>query len=265
MKLYAVTCAFCSREFFKDKGHLNENKRLNQKLFCSKKCLSLSRNKQQKLICENPPCGKSFFRQPHDISPHNYCSHSCSAKITNSQRTRIKKPKIIKPKLIASHNKESIILAIRTFAHEHNRIPVKREMWNICAAAKISFGSWNNAIRIAGFEPNPVKFANKQIANDGHVCDSIAERTIDDYLFKNNVSHQTHFPYPEGSYTADFKIGNNYVEYFGLSGEIPKYDNIKELKKIIASKYKIKLLEIYPRNLYRKNGLDEIFKTKKLL
>jgi hypothetical protein len=45
------------------------------------------------------------------------------------------------------------------------------------------FGSWNNAIRLAGFEPNSVIFSKKFLAKDGHVCDSYAEKIIDDWLF----------------------------------------------------------------------------------
>lgn len=114
-------------------------------------------------------------------------------------------------------------------------------------------------MEVAGFKSNPVMFAEKQIAKDGHLCDSIAEKLIDDYLFEKGIIHEKNIPYPEGTYTADFKIGNKLIEYFGLAGEHKRYDELRAIKKKIAEKYKINLVEIYPKDLYPKNNLEIIF------
>lgn len=134
-------------------------------------------------------------------------------------------------------------------------------MWGLYHVARKLYGTWNNAIKAAGFEPNPVMFANRQVAKDGHECDSLAEKMIDDYLFDMGIQHERNCPYPEGDYTADFKIQNKFVEYFGLAGELTKYDELVAIKKSIAAKHKMNLLEIYPKILYRKNGLEDIFKS----
>ncbi len=81
-------------------------------------------------------------------------------------------------------------------------------MWGIYNAVRRIFGSWNKAITIAGFKPNPVKFANKFVAEDGHRCDSMAEKIIDDWLFIRNIKHETKISYNHHQMTADFKIGN---------------------------------------------------------
>lgn len=256
--LEKVTCDWCGNIFLKDKSHVNENIKLRHKIYCSIKCQSKQKNKQLEFICENPTCTKTFKRRLKDISPHNYCSRSCAAKITNSQRIRIIKPKIIKPCRFL-HNKETVVQRIKKFVFDHKRIPVKREMWSLYEPARRFFGTWNNAIKAAGFEPNPIMFANKQEANDGHICDSLAEKVIDDYLFEKGINHERNLPYPKGEYTADFKIGDQYIEYFGLAGEHIRYDELMVIKKEIAIKYQMNLLEIYPKNLYAKNGLDKIF------
>lgn len=258
MVLFKVYCNGCNKDFFRSLGKINENKKLGSKFYCSLKCLGSHRNKQKLIVCEKPGCQKTFLRQLNDISPHNYCCHSCAASIINTQRIRVKKPKIIKPPRFL-HSRDTVILAITKFVDEYKRIPVKRETGYLYKVARRFFGTWNKAIEAAGFEPNPVIFAKRQLASDGHVCDSLAEKIIDDYLFEKGISHEKNFPYPEGDYTADFKIENNYIEYFGLAGELVRYDELVEIKKQIATKYKLNLLEIYPKNLYRKNGLEEIF------
>lgn len=258
MVLFKVLCNRCQKDIFRSRGRINENKKLGRKFYCSLKCLGSHNNKQKLITCENPNCKKTFLRQLNDLSPHNYCGHSCAATITNAQRIRIKKPKIIKPPRFL-HSKETVILRIKKFVNEHKRVPQKREMWGLYEVARKFFGTWNNAVEAAGFDSNPVMCANKQLANDGHICDSLAEKIIDDYLFEKGISHERNCPYPEGDYTADFKIKNKYIEYFGLAGELTKYDELMEIKKEIAIKHKMNLLEIYPKNLYRKNGLDEIF------
>lgn len=220
--------------------------------------MGAQRNKQIQLRCENHYCKNTFLRRQKDISPHNYCCHSCAASVTNTQRIRIKKPKVITPPRFL-HNKETVVQRIQNFVYEHKRIPLKREMFGLYGVARRFFGTWNNAVEAAGFDPNPVMFARKQIANDGHICDSLAEKIIDDYLFEKGIKHERSCPYPEGDYTADFKIGDKYIEYFGLAGEHARYDELMEIKKEIVFRHKINMLEIYPKNLYAKNGLDKIF------
>lgn len=155
-------------------------------------------------------------------------------------------------------SKEKVIENIRKFYKEYGRIPVKREMWGIYKPARKYFGTWNNAVEAAGFESNPVLFAKHQLANDGHVCDSVAEKIIDDYLFENGIEHIRNIPYPEGVYTADFKIGRKIIEYFGLAGEHKRYDELRKIKQKIARKYKLQFIEIYPNTLYPKNKLGLI-------
>lgn len=133
-------------------------------------------------------------------------------------------------------------------------------MYGIYKTARELFGSWNKTIEAAGFKPNPVMFSNKYIAKDGHKCDSLAEKIIDDWLYSRNIQHQRNIPYPGSRYTTDFFIKNSLVEFFGLNGELAEYDRNTKIKERLAKKHKFNLIKIYPKDLFPKNRLLEIIK-----
>lgn len=120
------------------------------------------------------------------------------------------------------------------------------------------FGTWNKAIEAAGFAPNPVMFAKKFIAKDGHKCDSLAERIIDDWFYARKIAHERNTLYP-GDYglKVDFRIRNYWVEFFGLSGELKTYDQLKRKKLRLAQKLNLKLVSIYPSDIFPKSKLDK--------
>lgn len=276
MPFSLVTCSYCKKDYLKDNRHINENLKLGNNFFCSSICQYSFKNKKKEFLCENPNCNKVVRRQPSDVSFCNYCSRSCAAIVNNKKYSRktvvirtcnycgerlfpYRKYCSVKCRSDAlTISKESLIDRIRKFYQVHERIPVKREMWGIYKPARKYFGTWNNAIEAAGFNPNPVMFAKHQIANDGHVCDSLAEKIIDDYLFEKGIVHERNVSYPEGDYSADFKIGASWVEYFGLAGEHKRYDELRLIKQNIAKRYKLKLVEIYPKDLYPRNKLEGI-------
>lgn len=151
---------------------------------------------------------------------------------------------------------EELLQRIRTFVQEYGRIPLKREFnaWDIYAAR---FGSWNAAVRKAGFRPNGTLFATKRRASDGHVCDSFSEALIDDWLTAHNIAHTRNAPYPDSRYTADFKVGEKtLIEFFGLAGANKRYDEIILIKRRIAGHAKCRLIELYPGDLYPTLSLD---------
>ena len=227
-------------------------------------------------ICENPICNNKFKRTLSDISPHNFCSRSCAVTVNNKKFPKriavIRKCFYCGNRLVAYGrtycsfrcrgkaqviNKQEIIEQIKDFYKNYGRVPLKREFKHP-RAARERFGTWNKAIQVAGFKPNPVLFADNCIANDGHICNSIAEKIIDDYLFEKGVSHERNVSYPEGTYTADFGINNKLIEYFGLAGEHKRYDELRKIKKRIVKKYTLQFIEIYPKDLYPTSNLDSI-------
>ena len=146
-----------------------------------------------------------------------------------------------------------LVQRIIDFSEKHGRIPLKREFNNTYAEYRDRFGSWNNAIRLAGFEPNPEIFSKKFIAKDGDQCDSFAEKVIDDWLSRNKILHKRNFPYGNTKMTADFAVGKIMIEYFGLAGENKIYDENIQRKRNICQKTSLKLVEIYPVDLFSKN------------
>ncbi|MFZ5932945.1 MAG: homing endonuclease associated repeat-containing protein [Patescibacteria group bacterium] len=179
-------------------------------------------------------CGKNFK------SRKKYCSRPCKDKGSTIPA-------------------EELILKIKTFVKRHGRIPLKREMLNY-HAFRLRFGTWNQAVKAAGFIPNPVMFANKFVAKDGHKCDSLAERIIDDWLYARKIKHERNTLYPgDQGLKVDFKVRNYWVEFFGLSGESRKYDRLKRKKLRLAKKLNLKLVGIYLKDLFPKGRLTERF------
>jgi len=283
-----VKCSFCGKAYFREIGRVNEAKKFDWKQYCSRKCQDQAKVKGIEKVCANPNCNKKVFREPAQLrkskSGRIFCSTSCAAIVNNQERQAKKEPRLCKTpgcsnivrsgnlycskKCWASNYKKSesekrkgILNKIRVFYNTQGRIPIKKEKPGLARAAQAIFGTWNKAIEAAGFEPNPVMFAKKYIANDGHKCDSLAEKIIDDWLYARKIKHKRRVPYPgDKSLTADFVVGNNWIEFLGLNGVISRYDELVKKKQILCKKYNLPLIEIYPKDLFPINHLSEIIK-----
>lgn len=267
-----VTCHVCTKEFLKDTLHVNENLKFNHKFYCSIACLSKARIKKVTVICNNPKCHTSFLKRLSQLSTNNYCSISCAVTVNNVTHPKkiavlysckVCHKKFKGKKLYCSiackvqgisYSKEIIIKFIQDFYKQNSRIPVKREFKHVKAARK-RFGSWNNAVVAAGFKPNPVLFAKKWIANDGHKCDSFAEKVIDDWLYTRKLEHERSIPYQKYNMTADFKVKDTLIEFVGLQG-VRVYDKNLKRKRRFWKKEGLQVIEIYPKNLFPKNQLE---------
>lgn len=130
---------------------------------------------------------------------------------------------------------------------------------------KKAFGSWFNALIDAGILEDGTRrnaIGIQCLAKDGHICLSLGEKTIDDLLFELGISHSKEPHYPEGGYRGDFLVDKKIIEYFGLIGN-KDYDKKIELKRKLAKKYNLDLIEIFPKDLVNtKLLIDKI--TKRL-
>ncbi|OGH09022.1 MAG: hypothetical protein A2152_01390 [Candidatus Levybacteria bacterium RBG_16_35_6] len=276
MKACFIVCSYCKKSFSRPVGQINEANKFGWRQFCSKDCHSFEKTKTRNLQCSNPQCRKSFKRRTYKNTIEVYCSRSCAASINNSKFP--KKHAVIKNcstcnKYFKTNQKycslscknkgqslsrEYIIKEIKEFFIKTGRIPLKREFYSY-SAARNHFVNWNNAIKAAGFDPNPVMFAKKYIANDGHKCDSLAEKIIDDWLYARAVTHKRSIAYPDNyKLTVDFLIGNYWIEFFGLFGQHRRYDELRKEKLKIAKANNMSLIEIYPKDLFPVNKLDQI-------
>lgn len=282
MNLIKISCAFCGKKFFRPRGRFNEAEKFGWKQYCSRKCQNQFRVTGIRKKCGNPNCQKVIFRKLKEFkkskSGRIFCSSSCAASVNNSKFP--KRKAIIKKCVYCNKefkgdakkycsnkckNKDQTLTEkeiseqIQEFYKIHERIPFKMEFPHYNAAQE-RFSSWNKAIKAAGFEPNPVMFSKKHVAKDGHKCDSFAEKIIDDWLYSNNIKHKRNIPYPNSPYTADFSIGKKFVEFFGLTGELTEYDKNVNAKQELAKKHNLRLIKIYPGDLFPTNRLKKIIK-----
>ncbi|MBT9296449.1 MULTISPECIES: hypothetical protein [Rhodococcus] len=119
------------------------------------------------------------------------------------------------------------------------------------ASVKAEFGSWLGLLIAASVLPNGTqKMARgiRSVAADGHVCTSLGERTIDDWLTAERIPHEKEPRYPGSLMRADFKVGDIWIEYFGLAGD-PKYDAKTVRKRLLAAEHNLTLVELYPADL----------------
>lgn len=134
---------------------------------------------------------------------------------------------------------------------------MKAEATSIYYQVRLRFGTWNNAIKAAGFNPNPVRFAKHYYALDGHYCDSMSEKIVDDWLFTHHVPHLIHVSYPwNNGMSADFKVDDYWVELFGLAGELKVYDDLKAKKLDLIKQHKLKLITLIASDAFKPNMLD---------
>jgi len=279
MSKVKVKCYSCHKPFLTKRAYFVFNKEFGYNSFCSKKCHYKSKLQGKTLSCKNPECDKKFYRAPNNISAFNYCSKSCAAIINNQKYPKwpvkycrkCKKPfrragssycSILCGKLGRfKYSKDEIISFIKNYHQDINRVPPKRELPKISHKAIHLFGSWNNAISAAGLNPNR-SHDNRMYkrllgkAADGHKCDSASEILIDNWLHKNNIRHSRNVSYPNTNHVADWAIDNIdnsdiFIEYFGLAKDSSRYDRAIRRKHQICKKHGIKLISIYPEDLYK--------------
>jgi hypothetical protein len=89
------------------------------------------------------------------------------------------------------------------------------------------------------------------VAKDGHRCDSLAEKVVDDWLFRRDIKHKVNVPYPWGNgMTADFVVEDSWIEIFGLEGEHKRYDELKKEKLGLAKQHGIKIFALSLKDVY---------------
>lgn len=166
--------------------------------------------------------------------------------------------------LIPKYTKDQLLRVLKDFYNQNNRIPTKRDFVPTYGAFIRIFHTWNNAIIEAGFSPNPVLFAKKYIANDGHKCDSLAEKIIDDWLTSRHINHIKNARYDKTKFTADFKIGETFIEFFGLHGQLKSYDRLMKNKLRYIHMHKYKLIALHPNDIFPKSKLDQKLNTLRI-
>ena len=121
------------------------------------------------------------------------------------------------------------------------------------------FGSWLGALveaRVLEDGTRETTRGTQCLAKDGHVCYSLAEKTIDDYLYHHKVLHEKEPSYPRSNMRADFRVGSIFIEYFGLKGN-PEYDEKTKIKETLCSEHGIALISLYPDDLISMKKMEK--------
>lgn len=181
---------------------------------------------------------------------------------TSDSRTMYCSPECLKKyQKISSYTSESVINSIREFYLQNGRIPLKYELGALYAPARQHFGTWNNAIEAAEYDPNPVMFAKHYLAIDRHKCDSMAEKIVDDWLYTHKIDHQVHVPYPwHNGMKCDFLVGDTWIEIFGLEGNQKRYDTLKKEKLQLIKQCQLRLLSMSLKEVYSKTKIEIILR-----
>jgi len=282
--LVKVICGFCKKPFFRSAGRFNENRKLGNRPYCSKKCQFLGQRRRGFFQCGRGGCGKVFERCLSAVSSYSFCSRSCAVSVNNSKhpkRLAIYHPCEVCGKRIRGKDtlrfcsqkcrhlgirrfsSDELIKTIRLFFSENKRTPAKREMKKVSDCAINTFGSWNLAVKAAGLEPNRshsnrMYRRSRTLARDGHVCDSISEALVDNWLTDHGVEHECDAKYPSSNHKSDWRLSNGvFIEYFGLANDSPRYDRQIRKKRELCKMHGIRLVELYPRDLYPDLLLDK--------
>lgn len=112
------------------------------------------------------------------------------------------------------------------------------------------YGSWFESLIAAGVvsDAQRMVFGTRVLASDGHLCSSLGEKQIDDWLYRLGVMHEREPKYPGTAMRADFLVNGRFVEYFGLAG-LPEYDAKSSAKRDLAHRLGLTLVAITGRDL----------------
>lgn len=134
---------------------------------------------------------------------------------------------------------------------------------------KERFGSWLKSLELAGIlEGGYIQRARgiQVFAKDGHLCLSLAEKVVDDWLSNHGVSHEKEPKYPfhpefnpNRLLRADWKVNETLIEYAGLMDNYEYAIKMKR-KESLANALKLDVIILNERNL---DELDQ--KLEKLL
>lgn len=259
-------CKLCGKAVFR-RGFEVES---SGNVFCSKSCSVTTRNTGRKRTDEEKlKVSIKLFRGkiPEKKQTASRSFHPCA--VCGAKREKKRKTC---SKACASMQKTgeqpllSAELAKATFDKfvlDNNRVPSQREHSLLLNFARREFKTWNKMILHFGYTPMTKNLSKKRIkCSDGHIVDSVSEKIIDEFLTSHNISHEVHKRYNDSKLISDFFLTdhNVYVEYFGLDGEFVKYDENTQRKLKLFEDNDLKVITVYPKDLFPENKLSELFK-----
>jgi hypothetical protein len=137
-------------------------------------------------------------------------------------------------------------------------------------SAKYVYKTWAHFLNAADLLTltNRGKGGYQSVATDGHLCLSLGERAICEYLTRNHVRHKKEPVYPidselnpNGLMRADFLAKDVWIEFAGMLTD-PLYKARMANKKALAAKNNLKWVQVDPEHLGDLTFLLEFFAPK---
>lgn len=135
---------------------------------------------------------------------------------------------------------------------------------------KEMFGSWAHLLEEAGLlsQRQRGRGGHQSIASDGHLCLSMGERAVCEFLTKNNILHEREPMYPidekfnpNGLLRGDFLIDGLIIEFAGMMSN-PDYAARMKIKEKLANSRKIPWLKLETSKLDDLNEILAIINSK---
>lgn len=226
-------CATCGRTFETKKSAI----KYGHGKYCSKRCADKAKEVVRRKVC--PQCGKEYVADKINGRTQKYCSKNC-------MKAAFSKP-IDKELLQKLYVDEEL---------------TSREVGEIVGRSKKIVLDY---LKRYGIEVRPDGLKSRDRINykDGHKVRSYYERAFDNALFSHGIEHEYDPRLPfNRRYMADFKVGDIYVEIWGMMG-IKEYRENRERKLTMYHDNECKLLEVFPEDF--KNINNKINELKSLM
>src|SRR5699024_4764590 len=141
-------------------------------------------------------------------------------------------------------------------------------MLSLRSRFKPSEWSWFELLAESGLIKDGVRTARgtKILARDGHLCNSLYEKAVDDFFHWHNISHEIEplYPFdpelnPEKRRRGDWRLSDGtFVEMWGLLGD-PLYEMKRTEKIALAKRQNLTLIGLKPKDI---TNLPKIFEKR---
>lgn len=107
-----------------------------------------------------------------------------------------------------------------------------------------------------GIERREVLFGYKESlrCSDGDRVRSTYERRVDNWLYENGIPHAYDQQLPGANYRCDFKVGDTYIEIWGIVGYGPYEDRMEQEKVPYYEENRLARIDLFPEDFDSKHS-----------
>jgi hypothetical protein len=174
---------------------------------------------------------------------------------------------------VKNKSKEDLLDDLIRISYELDRTPSQNDLKyfnDIASSSKYTgeFGSWNEAIKLAGLKPNNDTYYSSK----GIVCLSYYELLFTNMLEEYNIKFLKEEPYRKYintdrlyrfDYIIDIDNKRFFIEIFGITSKEDYYERTKN-KIQLCEENNIDLIEIYPKDFtsYKLEDIHKMYEEK---